>query len=150
MNLCKNLNHILCTQSTSTRSQYLTLEYHHIEFIQPLLPTMMPSVKNSSSNSDKYQPAYKGATFDNSGYCLKHPMIRLCKPAPNGNSESRSLLSNNEEGEKLKPQYKFIIIRKICPMCGEHSLRNERKFNKSVSHMTVLVMIAPYGLTFLT
>ena len=93
----------------------------------------MSSVKNSSSNCDKYQPAYKGAKFDKSGYCLKHPMVRLCKPAVNGEAETRSLLSNNKEEEKLKPQFKYKIIRKICPMCGEHSLRNERKINKSVS-----------------
>jgi predicted RNA-binding Zn-ribbon protein involved in translation (DUF1610 family) len=25
-----------------------------------------------------------------------------------------------------------VIVRKICPMCGEHSLRNDRKFKKPV------------------
>eukprot|EP00804_Cyclotella_cryptica_P009007 CCRYP_003110-RA/>CCRYP_003110-RA protein AED:0.09 eAED:0.09 QI:0/0/0/1/1/1/2/0/574 len=91
---------------------------------------MMLAIPKPLRNSDRYQPAYEGAKFDKSGYCLKHPMIRLCTPAGIGEPGSLSLLSNNEEEEKIKPQFKYVIIRKICPMCGEHSLRNERKFNK--------------------
>lgn len=76
-------------------------------------------------SNNKYQPAYEGARFDKSGYCLKHPMIRLCKPA--SNPSSQSLLNADNQ------QAKYTIVRKICPMCGEHSLRNDRKFNKQVS-----------------
>eukprot|EP01082_Thalassiosira_pseudonana_P010053 g8753.t1 g8753 contig34:30329-32345(+) len=103
----------------------------------------------------KYNPAYEGARFDTSGYCLKHPMIRLCKPvAPSNNNASTTsshLLSlkkkspkdesfdespasssnGSEEGDdSAMPKFKYIIIRKTCPMCGEHNLRNERKMNK--------------------
>ena len=69
------------------------------------------TVKTSAS---KYQPAYEGAKFDSSGYCLKHPMIRLCKPA--------SSLHNVTDAQAM-----YKIVRKCCPMCGEHSLTNERK-----------------------
>lgn len=80
------------------------------------------------TTNKKYQPAYEGARFDLSGYCLKHPMIRLCKPAHA--SSSKSLL--NADDEKVERQAKYVIVRKICPMCGEHSLRNDRKFKKPV------------------
>ena len=72
---------------------------------------------------DKLQPAYDGARFDKSGYCLNHPMVRLCKPA----SSSQSLLSPDDE--QVQRNGKYIIIRKICYRCGEHSLRNERKLD---------------------
>lgn len=85
---------------------------------------MTLALNHSSANMDnKYQPAYKGAKFDKSGYCIKHPMIRLCKP-------SRLVPSEDEESSRLKPQLGYVVVRKTCPMCGEHSLRNERKFSK--------------------
>ena len=58
-------------------------------------------------------------------------MVRLCKPAPNVSSK-QSLISNTG-GHQAERQAKYVIIRKICPNCGEHSLRNDRKFNKQVS-----------------
>ena len=105
------------------------------------------SIGNQHANSSKYEPAYPGAKFDKSGYCLKHPMVRLCKPSPNSAAKNPKLLktsspsndnspiasdTSSDEEDRVSPQYKYIIIRKICPMCGEHSLRNERKFNKPV------------------
>jgi hypothetical protein len=81
-----------------------------------------------STTNKKYQPAYEGARFDRSGYCLKHPMIRLCKLA--NSSSGESLL--NADDEMVNRQTKYVIVRKICPMCGEHSLRNDRKLNKQV------------------
>eukprot|EP00804_Cyclotella_cryptica_P018994 CCRYP_006489-RA/>CCRYP_006489-RA protein AED:0.26 eAED:0.26 QI:46/1/0.5/1/1/0.5/2/0/313 len=80
---------------------------------------------HSSDNMDnKYRPAFEGAKFDKSGYCIKHPMIRLCKPIA------------NEEAETLKRKLNYVVVRKTCPMCGEHSLRNERKFSKSRAYGT--------------
>ena len=49
--------------------------------------------------------------------------------------------SDTEEAERAKPQFMYVIVRKTCPMCGEHSLRNERKFQKVVSSMSLLMMI---------
>lgn len=86
---------------------------------------MTMNTSPSFVSSSKYRPAYDGAKFDLSGYCLKHPMIRLCKPTSNGGS-STSLL--NRDSETLDRQSMYKILRKVCPMCGEHSLRNERKF----------------------
>lgn len=105
----------------------------------------------------KYNPAYEGARFDTSGYCLKHPMIRLCKPAAPSNNNASTTTSHllslkkkspkdesfdespasssngSEEGDdSAMPKFKYIIIRKTCPMCGEHNLRNERKMNRQV------------------
>ena len=103
---------------------------------------MTLALNYSSTNMDnKYQPAYEGAKFDKSGYCLKHPMIRLCKPSTSGESSRRLMPSDTEEAERAKPQIKYVIVRKTCPMCGEHSLRNERKLNKVVSSMILLVMV---------
>lgn len=67
-------------------------------------------VKASTINTDdnqKYQPAFEGAKFDTSGYCLKHPMVRLYRPTSEG-----------EMGD-------WKTVRKVCHMCGEHSLRKE-------------------------
>ena len=69
---------------------------------------------SAKTSTSKYQPAYEGAKFDSSGYCLKHPMIRLCKPA-------------SSVDKVTDAQAKYKILRKCCPMCGEHSLTNERK-----------------------
>jgi hypothetical protein len=77
----------------------------------------------------KCQLAYEGARFDLSGYCLKHPTIRLCKPA--NVLPSKSLNAANDERVDCS-QAKYVIVRKISPMCGEHSLRNDRKLNKLV------------------
>lgn len=76
------------------------------------------------------EPAYDGAQFDKSGYCLKHPMVRLCKPVQNS-STSQSLLS--PDNERVQGDIKYAIICKICHMCEEHSLQNERKPNAQVS-----------------
>ena len=100
---------------------------------------------------DKYQPAYDGARFDKKGYCLKHSMVRLCKPAPNGSSSKSSLISS--DGDRAAMQTKYIIIRKICPMCGEHSLRNDRKLNKPVSLVSLFSakqIISKLGLSIIS
>ncbi|KAL9185200.1 hypothetical protein ACHAXT_002977 [Thalassiosira profunda] len=60
------------------------------------------------------QPAYDGARFDVKGHCLKHPHIRLCKPAKSSSGEDT----------------KYVIVRKSCFLCGEHALCNERKLNR--------------------
>ena len=69
---------------------------------------------SAKTSTSKYQLAYEGAKFDSSGYCLKHPMIRLCKPA-------------SSVDKVTDAQAKYKILRKCCPMCAEHSLTNERK-----------------------
>ena len=71
----------------------------------------------------KYQPAFKGAKFDNSGYCLKHPMVRLYQP-----TSSRGVTEGDMSDWK--------IIRKVCHMCGEHTLRKE---GRSISVGEVLI-----------
>jgi hypothetical protein len=83
-----------------------------------------------TNRSSKYRPAYEGAKFDTSGYCLKHPMIRLCKPSGDDSRSSEPLLN-------VERQSKYKIIRKVCPMCGEHSLRNDRKLNAVVNYLFV-------------
>ena len=74
------------------------------------------------------QPAYEGAKFDVTGHCVKHPHIRMCKPKETVKQSSKK----NKGGQ---PEIKYVIVRKSCHLCGEHGLRNERKFNKkSWSH----------------
>lgn len=86
---------------------------------------------NHVSLENKFKPAYDGARFDKSGFCLKHPMVRLCKPVTTS-STSQSVLSPH--GERVEEDIiKYVVIRKICHLCGEHSLRNERKLDAKVS-----------------
>lgn len=79
-----------------------------------------------NNNSDPHEPAYEGAKFDVSGHCLKHPHIRMCKP--------KEILKKSSKKKKddafNQPEYKYVIVRKTCHLCGEHALRNERKLNK--------------------
>jgi hypothetical protein len=49
--------------------------------------------------------------------------------------------SDTEEAERAKPWIKYVIVRNTDLMCGEHSLRNDRKFNNVVSSMSLLMMI---------
>ena len=101
----------------------------------------IPIVNKEGNGSSKQQkPAYEGAKFDNKGYCLKHPSIRLCKPSSALAVASLELLCNkNKNGtnnnnknsnDKQQQHVKYVIIRKTCPNCGEHALWNERKLSK--------------------
>jgi hypothetical protein len=100
---------------------FLCLKSRNYHNTTTMARNVHPSAPTSANK--KYQPAYEGAKFDKSGYCLKHPMILLCKPTNSGGSDTTS-------SELPLPDRRaaYKIVRKVCPMCGEHSLVNERKF----------------------
>ena len=71
------------------------------------------------------KPAYKGAKFDVSGYCLNHPKIQLCRPSLDlGALTISENKTDIDEGEVSLLTYS--VIRKNCPKCGEHSLLKNR------------------------
>lgn len=71
------------------------------------------------------KPAYKGAKFDTSGYCLNHPKIQLCRPSLDFDGLTISeCKADIDEGEVSSLTYS--VIRKICPKCGERNFSNNR------------------------
>lgn len=85
--------------------------------------------------------AYDGAKFDVDGYCLKHPKIRLSKlrekhtsfqRTGSDRSNATAETDSSEESFLQQQQRKYIIVRKVCPKCGEHSLRNERTLDNKI------------------
>lgn len=79
--------------------------------------------KNPNPSSRANHPAYEGAKFDASGHCVKHPHILMCRP-------KSPKTSSPKKNDKTTPATQYVIVRKTCHLCGEHGLRNERKFQK--------------------
>lgn len=83
------------------------------------------SASSSSEGAAAGEPAYDGAKFDVTGHCLRHPHVRLCRPREVKDRASKPAAGGDEDAKLT-----YRIVRKTCHLCGEHGLRNERKFNK--------------------
>ena len=77
----------------------------------------------------KYKPAFKGAKFDVSGYCLKHPMIQLCKHREDGHHQSL-LEESTEEVPPAELKYTAVMT---CPLCKNHASTSKPKQLEVVS-----------------
>lgn len=78
------------------------------------------------------KPAYKGAKFDVSGYCLNHPKIQLCKPTLDFGALTISD-RRPDSGEGKASSLTYSVIRKICPKCGTRDLAKNRDGHTAVS-----------------
>ncbi|KAL7518477.1 hypothetical protein ACHAWX_003299 [Stephanocyclus meneghinianus] len=88
------------------------------------------AIRMDTLNSDEVNPpnlpAYRGAPFDSSGNCIRHPSVKLATPAPN---------KSDSGDDDYDGSTSWIIERKRCPKCCLNSIIHDtvRKSNLSES-----------------